>query len=596
MQSEIRETFNNFAFCLTNDCAYSTNPKITYMIFHVSFNKILSVLLLLLVSVSAVAQDAAQAQRQHEQRLKEEQDRLQERLNRDNPRQDVFLQPEVSREENDIPTDENAPCIDVSLITVQGATVIDEDKIDEVTKSYIARCLSLQDINRLIADVSNLYLDKGYITSRAFVQPQKIEKGTLDLLIVEGKIEALQASGKMSQRQLNAAFPAEEKEILNLRDLEQGIEQLNRLQQNSAQLDIKPGSDTGLSTVNIINEQSRPLHGQIFVDNSGSEATGEIMVGGSLSWDNPLGMSDSLYINVSEATHGEKGGNSQSYAVNYSIPQGYFLWTISANHFNYEQLIIGNGATFTTSGESDNQSLGMDYVAYRSQRSKWSINSNLVKKVSKNYIEDVFLDTSSRTLYLGSIGINSTYRMKSAMLRGGLTWTRSFETGDATKKVTDAEVDYQFDKYAFDLGINGGFEVFKQNFRYSSSLNYFYSPTPIVASEALSLGGQYTIRGFEKESLTGYKGGYVRSEISYPQSFFNKIRFEPYVAYDFGQSDAPDYANYEKNKVSMSGGTIGFRSAYANVSVNASYSTALTVPEFFTKEQSVFLFDARIGF
>ena len=557
------------------------------------FSRAICLLLLIGLSFSVLAQDTSQAQRQHEQRLKEEQDRLRERLNRDNPQQDVFLQPQVRRQDNDLPTDENAACINVSLITVQGVTVIDEDKVNNITKSYIGRCLSLSDINRLIADVSNLYLDKGFITSRAFVQPQKIEKGTLDLLVVEGKIEKFQSPGKMIKRQLNAAFPVEENTILNLRDLEQGIEQLNRLQQNAAQLDIKPGSDTGLSIVNVINDQSRALHAQVFVDNSGSEPTGKYLAGGSISWDNPLNMSDSLYVSVSEAMQGNPGGSSRSYALNYSIPQGYFLWSLSANHFNYEQLIAGSGIDFTTSGESDNQSVGLDYIAYRSQRSKWAINTDITKKVSKNYIEDVFLDTSSRTLYLASIGINTTYKMNSSLVRGGINWINSFDAGDATQKLVQSETDYQFNKYTVDLGISGGFDFFKQQFRYNSSINYFYSPTSIVASEALSLGGQYTVRGFDQESVTGYKGGYWRSEISYPQTFWNKIRLEPFVGYDIGQSDAPDY---NQDKMTLSGATFGLRSVYANFYMNAVYSTALAVPEFLTKEQSVFMFDARVSF
>lgn len=555
-------------------------------------NKNLFILLLIALSFPAFSQDAGDVQRRHEQRLKEEQDRLQERLRRDNPTQDVFLQADKANQESAIPTDTNSPCIQVNLITVQGITLIDEDEVNKVTKSYMSRCLFLNDINQLIAEISNLYLDRGFITSRAFVQPQKVEKGTLDILVVEGKIEKLQSSN-MKHRQLNAAFPVEENTILNLRDLEQGIENLNRLQQNAAQLDIKPGSDTGLSVVNVMNDKSRPVHGQVFIDNSGSEPTGKYLVGGSLSWDNPLGMSDSLYLSLSEATQGDPGGSSQSYAVNYSIPQGYFLWSLSANHFSYEQMIAGNAIDFTTSGESDNQSIGLDYVAFRSQRSKWSISSDITKKVSKNYIEDVFLDTSSRTLYLGSIGINSTYKMNSSMLRGGVTWTNSFGAGDATKKLTDAETDFQFNKYALDLGISGGFDIYKQSFRYNSSLYYFYSPTPIVASEALSLGGQYSIRGFDQETVTGYKGGYLRNEISYPKTLWNKIRLEPFVAYDIGQSDAPDY---NKDKMTLSGATIGFRSAFANFYANAAYSTALAVPEFLTKEQSVFMFDARMSF
>lgn len=539
----------------------------------------------------AWAQDASQAQRQHEQRLKEEQDRLQDRLRRDQPAQDSFLQPERSPI-SDIPETDNAACIQVNLISVQGVTILDENDIDEITRSYARRCLKLADVNQLIADISNLYLDRGFITSRAFIQPQKIEKGNMDLLVIEGKIEAIE-SPTMKRSELNAAFPIDEKNVLNLRDLEQGIENLNRLQQNAAQLDIKPGSDTGLSTVNILNERSRPLHTQVFVDNSGSEATGQYLAGTSISWDNPINRSDNLYLTFSQATDAAPGGDSQSYAINYSIPQGYFLWSLSANHFDYKQLIAGNAINFTTSGKSDNASLGLDYVVHRSQRTKLSINSDLTKKVSKNYIEDVFLDTSSRTLYLGSLGINHTYKLNSAFLRSGITWTRSFKTGDSTQKISDAEADFQFNKYAVDISLSGGFQALTQDFRYSTSLYYFYSPTPIVASEALSLGGQYTVRGFDQESLTGFKGGYWRSEISWPKTFWQQLRLEPLIAYDIGQSDAPDY---QENKATLSGVTTGLRIQYKNFAANASYSKALAVPQFFTKEQSLFIFDARMSF
>ena len=38
------------------------------------------------------------------------------------------------------------------------------------------------------------------------------------------------------------------------------------------------------------------------------------------------------------------------------------------------------------------------------------------------------------------------------------------------------------------------------------------------------------------------------------------------------------------------------RAHYKTFSANASYAKALAVPEFFTKEQSVFIFDARVSF
>ncbi len=64
------------------------------------------------------------------------------------------------------------------------------------------------------------------------------------------------------------------------------------------------------------------------------------------------------------------------------------------------------------------------------------------------------------------------------------------------------------------------------------------------------------------------------------------------MAYDIGQSDAPDY---NKSHITLSGGTLGFRFALPSVTVNAAYSKALAVPEFLTKKQSVWIVDARLS-
>jgi hemolysin activation/secretion protein len=383
------------------------------------------------------------------------------------------------------------------------------------------------------------------------------------------------------------------KNLLYLRDLEQGIEQINRLRQNNAKLDIKPGKETGESIVYVVNERSLPLHATLSVDNSGSKQTGLYIVNAGVFWDNLVNRSDSLNFNISRSLNGEHGGSSQSYALNYSIPHGYFLWSVGANHFSYRQMIEGASVNFKTTGKSDNQMIRMDHVVFRGQRSKVMWNIGATRKDTKNYIEDVFLETSSRTLYLADVGIQSTYQMESATLRGALEFTRSVAAGNATKKITAAEVDYQFSKYELDIGIYGRFGLSGRRFNYSSALHYFYTPTTIVASEALSLGGRYTVRGFDHESVTGFRGGYWRNDLS--SSFFptEQIRLEPFVALDVGHSDAPDY---QQQSATLSGGSVGLRCAMRRFYAGVSYSKALSVPRFMARGQHELAAEMQMSF
>ncbi len=567
---------------------------------------LITVILAFTVSRNVFAQSApVQAQQELERRLQEQQEHDKERMRRDTTTPDVFLQP--AKPSSDLPATDESPCINVKSVGVSGVTVFDYQLINTITSRYASRCLRLSDINRLIADLSNLYLNKGYITSRAFVQPQKIEKGTLDVLVIEGEIKALQsADGRMKQSELKAAFPRafkqapdltqegeQQKNILYLRDLEQGIEQINRLRQNNATLDIKPGQEVGQSVVNVVNDRGGPLHTSVSMDNSGSPQTGEYVLGATLFWDNPLSYSDGLYLNASRSVHADKGGSSQSYAINYSIPYGYFLWSASANHFNYRQTITGASINFVTTGKSDSQNLRMDHTLFRGQHSKWSWNLNATRKDIKNYIEDVFLDTSSRLLYLGSAGIQATQQLGAITLRGELDWTHSVAAGNATRKVVAAEAAFQFNKYEMELGLYGRFESFNQQFTYSSLLHYFYTPTPIVASEALSLGGRYTIRGFDHESVTGFKGGYWRNDIAAPLLVHEKIRIEPFLAYDIGQSDA---SGYSQHNVTLSGASVGLRCTTRSFYASATYSKALSIPSFLTQGQREVAVEMQMSF
>lgn len=551
-------------------------------------NYSLVLLLCCLNPVKTTAQEISDdIARKHEQRLLQEQQRIKDRKASDMPASDTFLQPKTKPEETIV---NDTTCVHVKLVSAQGVQVLDESLVDNITKAYVNRCLKLGDMNQLIKDISNLYLERGYITSRAFIQPQGLKQGILNILVMEGKVEAISSPNKkLTERQLRWAFPVQANEVLNLRDLEQGIEQLNRLQQNQAKLDIKPGSNTGDSLVEILNDTSSPFHASASVDNSGSEATGEWIAGVSLSWDNPLKVNDNLYLTVSNAFSGDEGGKSKSAATAYSLGRGYATFTINANYFEYEQLVEGTAINFLTSGTASNQSIGMAYTVYRGQRDKLSLDSDFTRKESKNYLEDVFLETSSRTLYIPSVGFSYVRQLEQGMLRTDFNWAHSLDAFDATTKVAEAEKDYQFDSYSLDFSLSRNFSMDEQLIRYTSNLHLFYSPDDLIASEGLSIGGRYTMRGLEEETIAGTEGFYWRNDLACPLDFqFGRV--EPFIGIDYGISNAPDF---DEDQATAMGVVAGFRYAASYASVDLTYAEAIEVPDFLQAETRGFYVSAR---
>lgn len=66
----------------------------------------------------------------------------------------------------------------------------------------------------------------------------------LHIAVLEGKLQQIRLEGVPS-RTLLMTFPGMEGKILNLRDIEQGMEQLNRVRQTPVEIEILPGSQQG---------------------------------------------------------------------------------------------------------------------------------------------------------------------------------------------------------------------------------------------------------------------------------------------------------------------------------------------------------------
>jgi hemolysin activation/secretion protein len=146
--------------------------------------------------------------------------------------------------------------------------------MQEIDARYAGHCLGVNEITQIMGLVTRDYIERGYVTTRAYLPAQDLHTGTLLIDVVEGVIEQLKQDDGAARLPLNTSFPAGAGQLLNLRDLEQGIDQLNRLQSNNATLDIQPGSQPGGSNVVIHNQPSRPVHLFVSYDNQGSVSTG----------------------------------------------------------------------------------------------------------------------------------------------------------------------------------------------------------------------------------------------------------------------------------------------------------------------------------
>ena len=63
-----------------------------------------------------------------------------------------------------------------------------------------------------------------------------------------------------------------------------------------------------------------------------------------------------------------------------------------------------------------------------------------------------------------------------------------------------------------------------------------YTQDVLYGSEKISMGDEYTIRGYKGDSIQGDSGYYVKNELAYNLNIDKVGSISPYIGYDFGQS------------------------------------------------------------
>ncbi|MCE3232748.1 MAG: Polypeptide-transport-associated domain protein ShlB-type [Rickettsiaceae bacterium] len=427
--------------------------------------------------------------------------------------------PEINVEKQPEKEIKGGKCFNISSIEFSGATILKGGDKDKIAKDYLNTCVSINEINKLMREVTNYYIDKGYVTTRVALPQQDLKSGKLQIMVVEGTVEdiILNENTWRDRAQVTMALPFIKGKLLNLRDIEQGLDQLNRLSSSNATMQLVPGDKAGGTKVVITNKVSKPNRASLGYDNSGQKATGVNKVLASLERDNLFGIGEALSFNYNENAGGESDTkHSQVYSGMLSVPFGYWTFSQNFSHSEYLQTIRGTNQNFHASGQTDSGTSKIERVVFRNQDSKLSLNTSLELKDTKAFVEDAQIAAGTYQLTVWSAGADYTLRALNSIWTLGAAYKRGIDAFSAKKDsygITEDTPHAQFDKYTFDASVYKPFAISNANLAWRSVLFGQYSNDTLFSSERMTIGDRYTVRGFSDDSLSGDSGVYNRNEL-----------------------------------------------------------------------------------
>ena len=560
--------------------------------------QVVVIMISLLISTNVLAQiNPIDRIQNNQQRLIDEEFRRRELDN-------ALRQPTVEKAITKTSENEDMPaggCINIKKMEITGNDTICTNCIDEASADYIGKCLTLVDIDKMLQDITNYYIKKGYITSRAYMSmPQnRIKDGILEIKIIEGKVSKIEG---LKKGESLTAFPSIADKILNIRDVEQGLDQINRLPSNQTTMDIKADEEINDHSKIIISNQPKGRTGVTFFgDNAGSESTGETRFGLRASQDNLLGLNDQIYMTYTKSpSQDHTHRNANSFALGMSMPFGYWTLTNNFSWSNYRtSFVLINGDRFYSYGNSTTNDISLDRLLFRGQSFKISAGGGFTYKTNSNYTRVLDLkiknEVSSRDLSIIHFDLPTTlytpigvFYFKPSYVQG----VRAFDT------LRDKDYSYSQKAQYKAWKLYAYYTKYFGPVNYTTAFDGQYTKDEMFGSEAFFIGGEYTVRGFKEDSFQGDNGYAWRNDLSANLgNVFNSENvvlqsLTPCLFMDYGYAHSNN-KNIKSEILSGAGAKIDINYKFFDASI--SYAEPLKKPDWM-KENHVWYLYAGMSF
>lgn len=427
-------------------------------------------------------------------------------------------------------TQESKTKILLNEITVLDNTLIPPYEITKVTKKYKNREVDFNELQELTDELTGLYKEKGYVTSRFYLPPQKIEDGVLTIQSSEGIIKpiSLQEGKFFKSRAIFPRLQVDQYDKLDINKIKKDLARINENPDIGLQAVLKPGKETGQTEVLLQSKDRFPVHLSPTFDNLGRRTIGNNRLGLGLTHNNLLGFGDRdvASLNWSDSSFGVSN--------NYEIPLGKYGTKLG---FNFAHSRLKLGKEFAPLDIKGLATIYSPYISQELYRGKYVQASADVALDFKNLSTDIFdgtpfkqrLNVDRLRVLRPGINIDQFDKYGRTFMRHelGIGLDALGATDSANPLTSRAGSRPSFFRYTGYLtritqlpaGIQDVFRITGQ-----------FSPDLLNSAEQIQMGGAFTVRGYKEGQFIGDSGYVISNEVRFPFYIFPKSAKFPMTA------------------------------------------------------------------
>ena len=431
------------------------------------------------------------------------------------------------------PFPEDQPCFPISHVVAEGDLPAELGWVRSHLGQFDGRCIGAAGIDYVLRSLQGAFLDRGLVTTRAGAPEQDLTSGTLRIRVVPGRLASIRmVEGRAAT--WAAASPMDIGDLVALRALEQGLEQMRRIPGREVSIELEPGSEPGDTILAVSASPVKPVSGSVSLNNFAGPTVGRWQGGAQFAAVDLFKRSEIISLSYNRRIDSPGiPADSQGTGMAASLPFGWWTFGISASANRYGQTIIGAVRDFETRGRMRQVSAYAERVVHRDQLSRTSLRATLTRRWARSYIDDVEIwlqrqDLSDLELALidrhdlGRLRLDS---MLSVRLGTDLFGAQDDQPGQP-RELPTARYRIAIADIAATLPLGSGFlESWRMAFRGQISAQ------PLYGADQFSVGGPFTVRGYDSDvSEVSKTGWYLRQELIARAS-----AVRPYLLLDVGR-------------------------------------------------------------
>lgn len=398
-------------------------------------------------------------------------------------------------------------------INIKGNTVFPTYQLMRLVDFKIGQDVTINDLIMSANDITDYYQGKGYVSTMAYLPPQKVQNGEVEIVILEGKYGLVEVNpGKWEKKSyLTNKYlkdnNIETGKVLNVKDVRNALTDMTTEEYMKGSVSFADNEDSEeFSDVTLDVKDRFPVNFDLRYDNQGRELIGT--------------QRGVLYAGLHDVTgHGDTlmgtvALSSRSVGVGgmYSLPIAKNDTRLNLG-YSYSKVRLGKELKFlNVKGESHDVFIG--------------VSRRLARGDQYRLYGDITLDMRNTEMTSGLIpdlDKHSSYRTR--VLRGSLTDVKDdfygrwlFNTAVAGGIPIDASDYNKARNYASNnfLKVNASaarLQVLPKNQLAILQVNSQYANRHLYASEAMQFGGIATVRGYDEGFRIGDYG--VTASVEY---------------------------------------------------------------------------------